>query len=80
MHAEGNGLYGLCGGAVELKQMQVYHTKPLVEGGTNEKIDMQVICKIYHFQQTRGEEVNGYVRVRYVASPFHIKATDIVNS
>ena len=52
MHAEGNRLHGLCGGAVELKQTQVYQSNPLVEGGTNEKSSMQVICKTYQFQQT----------------------------
>jgi len=65
---------------LDVQHFEVDHIQPLAEGGTNSVENLQVVCKQCHFQKTRGEQINGYVKIRDTASSFNIKTTDIFNS
>jgi len=80
MHADCGGKCALCSHEIEVKHMQVDHIQPLAEGGTNGFDNLQILCKQCHFQKTRGEQENGYVKISDTASSFNIKTTEIFNS
>ena len=47
------------------------HIKPLANGGTNEKDNLQLLCVECHFDKTRNEQENGYLRISDTESSFN---------
>ena len=62
------------------KVFHIDHIIPLAEGGSNESENLQVLCKPCHFEKTRTEQENGYVRLSNTESSFNSTVKDIFNS
>ena len=57
------------------------HIKPISEGGhATLSSNLQLLCKRCHFEKTRNEQENGYIKVSDTASSFNIKTQEILNS
>ena len=74
-----NGCCATCQKAVK-KVFHIDHIIPLAEGGSNEKTNLQVLCKPCHFDKTRQEQEHGYVRLSQTESSFNSTVKDIFNS
>ena len=60
-----------------MKGFHIDHIVPLACGGTNEKINLQILCQPCHFEKTKNEQENGYVKVSATisdsrASPYNV--------
>ena len=53
---------------------------PLSMGGTNEPENLQVLCKECHFEKTRAEQDEGYVKQSDTESSFNTITKEIFNS
>ena len=53
---------------------------PLACGGTNDKINLQILCQPCHFEKTRTEQQEGYIKVSDTMSNFNITTKEIINS
>ena len=63
-----------------MKGFHIDHIVPLACGGTNEKINLQILCQPCHFEKTKNEQENGYVKVSDTMSNFNITTKEIINS
>jgi hypothetical protein len=59
--------------------MEIDHIMPLACGGTNEPTNLQCLCKKCHFEKTKTEHEEGYVKVSATQSTFNKQVADIVN-
>ena len=62
------------------KGSQIDHILPLSLGGTNEPDNLQVLCKECHFEKTRAEQEDGYVKESDTESSFNTVSKEIFNS
>jgi hypothetical protein len=62
------------------KAFDIDHIIPLAEGGTNEPENLQVLCKPCHFEKTKLEHEQGYIRLSQTESCFNSTVKDIFNS
>ena len=62
------------------KAFDIDHIIPLAEGGTNDPENLQVLCKPCHFEKTKIEHEQGYVRLSQTESSFNTTVKDIFNS
>ena len=69
-----------CNKALKYKSFQIDHIMPLACGGTNEPDNLQILCKPCHFDKTRGEQENGYVKLSQTESSFNTTTKEIFNS
>ncbi len=56
------------------------HIIPLAEGGTNDEINLQVLCKPCHFEKTQIEHEQGYIKLSQTESSFNTTVKEIFNS
>jgi hypothetical protein len=81
MHEDCAGLCACCSKPFLLKRMEVDHIKPISEGGhATLPSNLQLLCKKCHFEKTRNEQENGYIKISDTASSFNIKTAEIFNS
>ena len=69
-----------CGKAVQIKETQIDHIIPLANGGTNDEENLQLLCKPCHFEKSKQEAEEGYVKLSETASSFNKTTLDIFNS
>ena len=69
-----------CNKKLSLKGFHIEHIVPLACGGTNDKENLQILCPPCHFEKTRNEQENGYVKVSETMSNFNITTKEIINS
>ena len=61
--------------------MDIDHVKPISEGGhATGPSNLQLLCKKCHFEKTRNEQEQGYIKISDTASSFNIKTQEIFNS
>ena len=70
----------LCVLCEKRKGSQIDHIQPLALGGTNETENLQVLCKECHFEKTRAEQEDGYVKESDTESSFNTISKEIFNS
>ena len=70
----------MCNKKLTEKNFQIDHKLPLACGGTNDEENLQVLCKPCHFEKTRHEQENGYVKVSDTESSFNSTTKEIFNS
>ena len=63
-----------------IKEMQIDHIVPLATGGTNDSDNLQALCKKCHFDKTKTEQENGYVKLSNTESSFNSITQEIFNS
>ena len=80
IHADCEGCCNECKTVLEIKAMQIDHILPLAMGGTNDNDNLQVLCKKCHFDKTKNEQENGYVKSSETESSFNMKTHEIFNS
>ena len=55
--------------------------EPLGDGGTNEKSNLQPLCKAYHMIKTSSEHETGqYIKINDTNSTFNTQVHEIMNS
>ena len=74
-----DGCCELCKKVIK-KAFDIDHIVPLAEGGTNESVNLQVLCKPCHFEKTQTEHERGYIKLSQTESSFNTTVTDIFNS
>ena len=52
----------------------------MAEGGTNDAENLQVLCKPCHFDKTKIEHEQGYIRLSQTESSFNSTVKEIFNS
>jgi len=62
------------------KTFDIDHIIPLAEGGTNDEINLQVLCKPCHFEKTQIEHEQGYIKLSQTESSFNTTVKEIFNS
>ena len=62
------------------KGSQIDHIMPLSMGGTNEPDNLQVLCKECHFEKSKAEQEEGYVKESQTESSFNTVSKEIFNS
>ena len=62
------------------KESQIDNILPLSLGGTNEVDNLQVLCTECHFEKTRAEQEDGYVKESGTESSFNTVSKEIFNS
>ena len=62
------------------KVFDIDHIIPLSEGGSNDCENLQVLCKPCHFEKTKIEHEQGYVRYSQTESSFNSAVKEIFNS
>ena len=62
------------------KNYQIDHIIPLACGGDNELSNLQILCKHCHFEKTKCEHENGYVKISETESSFNSTTKHIFNS
>jgi 5-methylcytosine-specific restriction protein A len=70
----------MCEKKLTEKNFQIDHILPLACGGSNHKDNLQILCKPCHFEKTRHEQDNGYVKISETESSFNSTTKDIINS
>ena len=70
----------MCSKKLTENNFQIYHILPLACGSTNHKDNLQILCKPCHFEETRYEQENDYVKFSKTESSFNITTKDIINS
>ena len=56
---------------VDIKGFHIDHIVPLANGGTNDDENLQVLCEPCHFEKTKQEAEEGYVKLSETASSFN---------
>jgi 5-methylcytosine-specific restriction protein A len=69
-----------CGKEIKIKETHIDHIIPLANGGTNDEENLQLLCKPCHFEKTKHEAEQGYVKLSETASSFNKTTLDIFNS
>jgi len=69
-----------CGKEIKIKETHIDHIIPLANGGTNDEENLQLLCKPCHFEKTKHEAEQGYVKLSDTASSFNKTTLDIFNS
>ena len=71
----------LCEKAITKKEMHIDHIVPLARGGhATDRSNLQCICKKCHFEKSKGEQENGYVKLSETQSSFNQATYEIFNS
>ena len=70
----------MCSKTLTEKNYHIDHILPLACGGTNEKDNLQILCKPCHFEKTKNEQENGYVKLSDTESSFNTTTREIMNS
>ena len=71
----------MCEKTITRKEMHIDHIIPLARGGlATDKSNLQCLCKKCHFEKTKNEQENGYVKVSETHSSFNQATYDIINS
>ena len=62
----------ICEKAITKQEMHIDHIVPLARGGhATDRSNLQCICKKCHFEKTKNEQENGYVRLSETHSSFN---------
>ena len=71
----------MCSQTITRKEMHIDHVVPLARGGhSTDRNNLQCLCKKCHFEKTKHEQENGYVRLSETHSSFNQTTYDIINS
>ena len=71
----------ICEKAITKKEMHIDHIVPLARGGhATDRSNLQCICKKCHFEKSKGEQENGYVKLSETQSSFNQATHEIFNS
>jgi hypothetical protein len=70
----------LCKKELSLKAFHIDHILPLSRGGNNENENLQILCKLCHFDKTRQEQNDNYVKESDTESSFNFTTKEIMNS
>jgi 5-methylcytosine-specific restriction endonuclease McrA len=68
---DGNSICCACNKTFKENQLQIDHILALANGGTNNKDNLQLLCKECHFEKTKHEKENGYVKLSATHSSFN---------
>ena len=77
---EQNKCCQLCKEKLEINNFQIDHIKALANGGTNDLINLQILCKPCHFVKTQEESANGWVKESDTLSSFNSQTDKVFNS
>jgi hypothetical protein len=80
IHESCGGQCNECHKKIQSKGMHIDHIIPLASGGTNESENLQVLCKKCHFEKSKEEQEQGYVKISETESSFNLKTHEIFNS
>ena len=69
-----------CDKKLTLKQINIDHIMPLACGGDNSQDNLQILCKKCHFEKTKEEHENGYVKLSQTQSSFNQQTMDVFTS
>ena len=70
-----------CAKELNIKETHIDHIKPLAGGGTNDELNLQILCKECHFEKTQEEQHNHeYVKTSETKSSYNSQVFDIINS
>ena len=71
----------MCETTITRKEMHIDHIIPLARGGhATDRNNLQCLCRKCHFEKTKNEQENGYVRLSETHSSFNQATYDIINS
>ena len=70
----------MCDKELTLKGFHIDHILPLSRGGNNENENLQLLCKPCHFEKTRQEQDDKYVKESKTESSFNFTTKEIMNS
>ena len=71
----------MCKCCIKDKPFDVDHIRPLGNGGTNEKSNLQPLCKSCHMIKTSGEHESGkYIKINDSESSYNTQVQEIMNS
>ena len=70
----------LCDKELKLSGFHIDHILPLSRGGNNETENLQILCQPCHFEKTRNEQDEKYVKESDTESSFNFCTKDIINS
>jgi len=70
----------MCKKELKNTNFHIDHIKALANGGTNDPENLQVLCKECHFEKTREEQDEGYVKTSDTLSSFNSITKEIFNS
>ena len=65
---------------IRKNNFQIDHIKALANGGTNDLINLQILCKPCHFVKTQEESANGWVKESDTLSSFNSQTDKVFNS
>jgi len=71
----------MCKCCTKEKPFEIDHITPLSGGGTNEKSNLQVLCKACHLIKTANEHETGqYIKISDTDSTFNSQVQEVMNS
>jgi hypothetical protein len=77
---DNEGVCSLCDKELTLKNFHIDHILPLACGGTNDIYNLQVLCKPCHFEKSKNEKEEGYIKLSDTESSFNSTTKEIFNS
>ena len=77
---ERNKICECCNKKLNEKHFHIDHITPLSCGGTNDKNNLQILCAGCHFEKSRQEQEEGYLKINPTESSFNNLTDNILNS
>lgn len=74
------GRSNMCKVSLDINDFHIDHVKPLAEGGSNDISNLQILCRECHYQKTKEENENGYIRMSDTTSSFNLQTKQIFDS
>ena len=77
---DNNEKCNICDKKLSAGKYQIDHILPLASGGDNEIENLQILCNPCHFEKTKHEHENGYIKTSPTESSFNSTTRDIFKS